>query len=198
MPRLVATHEEIKMADDVSDLPDALIATNVEERVFDDPLEKEQFENLFCEFDPSVTFQYLKSFRRVRINFISPELAAKARIHLHQAEFLGTIIKCYFAQAKQTTCDDSPHLKPPPMEKQFLISPPASPPVGWEQVQESHPVINYDLLAAIAQLAPGESHELHPPSESQPGIVVHICEDPEGYNDPNRPRIVQTRRPEAT
>lgn len=51
-----------------------------------------------------------------------------------------------------------PHLQLPAPHKQFLISPPASPPVDWEQSLESRPVINYDLIHAIAELAPGKSH----------------------------------------
>jgi hypothetical protein len=34
--------------------------------------------------------------------------------------------------------------------------------VGWEQPREGNPVVDYDLMAALAQLAPGEHHELHP------------------------------------
>ena len=41
----------------------------------------------------------------------------------------------------------------------------------------------------------GQSHEIHPPSKDQPGIVVHICEDPEGYI-PGGCNIPQTRCPE--
>ncbi len=44
----------------------------------------------------------------------------------------------------------------PPVEKQFLISPPCSPPVGWEQPREGQPVVDYELIAAMAQLAPGK------------------------------------------
>ena len=51
--------------------------------------------------------------------------------------------------------DENPHLQLPAPHKQYLISPPASPPVDWEPCFEKKPVINYELLAALAQLAPG-------------------------------------------
>lgn len=70
--------------------------------------------------------------------------------------------------------------------------------------EEGEPIVNHDLLAALANLMPGESHELHPPSTDHPGIVIHTAklqiedddqleEDDDGFRVN---RIVQTRCPE--
>jgi len=44
---------------------------------------------------------------------------------------------------------------------------------------------------------PGESYELHEGTDTQPSIVVHICEDPVNY-DKRPKKIVQTRCPTRT
>lgn len=181
-----------------SDLPNILIITGVPEEVFDDAGSKEEFETLFREFDSEAEFLYLKTFRRARIIFDFPRSATRARICLHERTFHGATIKCYFAQPVEAN-DSSPSsqfLLPPKPEKQFLISPPCSPPDGWESVHEKEPKINYDLIAAISNLAAGEDHEICPASESAPGIVVRACEDPEGFS--GRPQILQTRCPPTT
>ena len=53
---------------------------------------------------------------------------------------------------------DMTYLQPPQPQKQYLISPPGSPPDGWEPVKERAPAVNFDLITAIANLAPGQPH----------------------------------------
>lgn len=57
-----------------------------------------EFESLFRKYDETASFLYLRSFRRARVNFSTPEMAATARIHLHELELYGKRVKCYFAQ----------------------------------------------------------------------------------------------------
>ncbi|XP_008553119.1 protein sarah [Microplitis demolitor] len=177
------------------DLPTSVIVTNVDPRVFKSNELKAEIEELFKQFGENATFQYFKSFRRMRVNYKSPSAAAHARIQLHQAKFGDTNINCYFAQPVTPIDLEDQHLHPPALTKQFLISPPASPPVGWEPRPEDEPLVNHDLLAAIANLSPGESHELHPGGSGQPGIIVHVCENA-ATNPPNRAPIQHTRCPE--
>lgn len=176
------------------DLPTSVIVTNVDPRVFIDDDVKAEIEGLFKAFGKEATFQYFKSFKRMRVNFNTPSSAAHARIHLHQLHFGDTDINCYFAQPVTPIDVEDRHLQPPALTKQFLISPPASPPVGWEPREEGEPLVNHDLLAAIANLSPGESHELHAGGSGQPGIIVHVCENP--VIPPIKPTIPHTRCPD--
>lgn len=168
--------------DSFDDLPTSIIVTNIHSEVFASPELKQEMENLFRTFSENATFQWLRSFRRLRVNYDNAIAAANARIKLHQYEFnKKTIITCYFAQP--VTPVSNKNLQPPAPVKQFLISPPASPPAGWEPREENEPLVNHDLLAALASLTPGESHELHPQTEDQPAIIVHTARLPDTATD---------------
>ncbi|XP_017010375.2 protein sarah [Drosophila takahashii] len=184
-------------ADSFDDLPTSIIVTNIHSEVFANPELKHAMEELFRTFSETATFQWLRSFRRLRVNYDNAIAAANARIKLHQYEFNPrTVITCYFAQP--VTPVSNKNLQPPAPVKQFLISPPASPPAGWEPREEGEPLVNHDLLAALASLTPGESHELHPQSEDQPAIIVHtamLAETGSGGIQVKAP-IVQTKCPE--
>ncbi|XP_048054114.1 calcipressin-1 isoform X2 [Chanodichthys erythropterus] len=178
-----------------------LVATPVDDDIFSRTQIREQFEALFRAFDPGTSFQFFKSFRRVRINFTDALAAAEARVKLHKSDFNGKEMRLYFAQSVHI---GSPRLEPPKPEKQFLISPPASPPVGWAQSQDAMPVLNYDLLCAVSKLGPGEQYEIHTGTTNTPSVIVHVCEDEISEDEEEaaesgkraRPKIIQTRRPD--
>ncbi|KAM8903140.1 calcipressin-1 isoform 2-T4 [Spinachia spinachia] len=184
-----------------------LVASVTNQEVFNRPDAQSTFEALFRSFDPEVQFQYFKSFRRVRISFSDALAAAEARLRLHKTDFSGKEMRLYFAQSVHI---GSPRLEPPKPDKQFLISPPASPPVGWSQSLDATPVVNYDLLCAISKLGPGDKYELHTATPTTPSVVIHVCDDERGDSSapddsdqddkprPLRQKIVQTRRPDFT
>ncbi|KAF5353181.1 hypothetical protein D9757_010987 [Collybiopsis confluens] len=84
----------------------------------------------------------------------------------------------------------SNYLRPPELEKNFLISPPGSPPVGWEPIKEDPPnatPLAEDLTAALQQLQieqrEREGHNkqgpeilLDPEEGSGVGVYVEDCD----------------------
>lgn len=204
------SHKRSKDSDSDSildDLPTSLIVTNIHSEVFTDEKQRDEMEELFRFFSPTVKFQWFRSFKRLRVNYDTPVAAATARIQLQQYQCGKSRISCYFAQPVTPVAQK--YLQPPAPYRQFLISPPASPPLDWQPHEESEPIVNHDLLAALANLTPGESHELHPSSTEHPAIVVHtaiiaeetdvetvVAEETEVF--PAHQRIMQTRCPERT
>ena len=153
----------------------ALIVRSLPENIFIDDNAKKEFENLFSSFGEAY-FTYLPGFRRVIVKFTDSKSANDAKTALHEKECKDCVLKVFFKEeAKQV---GEPFLKLPRAEKLFLISPPASPPVGWEQIIEDPPVVNYELLSAVAKLEiPGKPVELVSKTDNIPGIVVVGCED---------------------
>ena len=82
-----------------------------------------------------------------------------------------------------------PFLEPPAPEKEFLLSPPGSPPVGWEQQKEDRPntqALSDDLIKALQKLsieqdAPGAekvgtSTLFQGSDQAVPGVILHATE----------------------
>lgn len=70
--------------DSFDDLPTSLIVTNIHSEVFVNEDLKAEMESLFRQFSDDVTFQWLKSFRRLRVNYVDAvsagELSLKCQV----------------------------------------------------------------------------------------------------------------------
>lgn len=81
-----------------------------------------------------------------------------------------------------STVPDDQYLRPPAIEKNFLISPPGSPPVGWEPIKEDPPNVTPltdDLIVALRKLQvhnKRSSKEMLLEPEDGVGVSVYVEE----------------------
>jgi hypothetical protein len=135
------------------DLPKNLIVTSLPSELFSNLDIKSKFERMFTEIDESCKFFYFRIFKRCMIQFENPISAILARFELDDKLFLNDSLRIFLTKPIKLK-NTRPFLEPPQNEKTFLISPPSSPPVGWQQELEDPPVINFDLLAALSKINP--------------------------------------------
>ncbi|NWU95293.1 RCAN3 protein, partial [Upupa epops] len=183
---------------DLSDLPTSLFACSVHEAVFEVQEEKVRRRGTSLGFSAVSRAAALEGFVRIfRLELMIPEALSSHEDSMNISHSVSPHF-CLQAQVSGEIADKS-YLLPPQPVKQFLISPPASPPVGWKQSEDATPLINYDLLCAVSKLGPGEKYELHAGTESTPSVVVHVCEseteEEEEIKNPKQ-KILQTRRPD--
>ncbi|CAJ0581178.1 unnamed protein product, partial [Mesorhabditis spiculigera] len=177
------------------ELPNSIIITQVPDEVYNNMAVKRQFCEMFNDIEPNPHFDFLKSFRRIRIIFMTPENATTGKCRVEHFSFKGSQMKAYFGQRLILRTDTGALLQPPPLEKQFLISPPCSPPVGWEQLKEMPPVVcSFDLMARLAAFAVDEEYKVHDSGSSGcPSIIVSPCETP--LEAPSKIEMPRTPRP---
>ena len=96
-------------------------------------------------------------------------------------------MRVYRADPTQIESDETQehnhYLRPPANEKNFLISPPGSPPVGWEQIREDPPnatPLAVDLIAALRKLevqeeAARRGRGLEVLLEPEEGVGISVC-----------------------
>ncbi|CAK4034616.1 calcineurin A [Lecanosticta acicola] len=148
---------------DLSDLPqlsqptppsNTLIITNLNSLDIFTASNLESIRNAINQHAPIQTFSPLKSFRRIIVSFYTSEDAIQIRQVLDGETVLGDRVRVYFGQ--ETKIEQEPqHLQAPQSQKLFFISPPPSPPVGWEMRNEEPPnkdVHAEDLADALARL----------------------------------------------
>jgi len=129
--------------------------------------------SLIDQHAPIHTWSPLKSFRRIIIVFYDVEAAKNIRRTLDGELIFGSRVRVYFGLETDTSAADQ-HLRAPHTEKLFFISPPPSPPHGWEIRNEEPPnkeVLPDDLALALARL---QARSNAPVSPDSPGDAMDI------------------------
>ena len=105
---------------------------------------------------PLASWSPLKSFRRIVCSFATVDDAVAVREALDGEALLGSPrLRVYFGEHTPLHPDGDRHLHAPESKKLFFISPPPSPPHGWESKPEDPPnavVVAEDLAHALARL----------------------------------------------
>ena len=60
---------------------------------------------------------------------------------LHAKNLFGSLLRVHYTSSQEAPHHDCHNLAVPAAPRQFLISPPPSPPVGWEPSEEDAPVV---------------------------------------------------------
>jgi hypothetical protein len=150
---------------DLSNLPqlttipvpsNTLIITNLNDPAIFGPTNLATIKAALDTHATTYSFSPLKSFRRIIASFYSIDAAIDIRTKLDGENVLGQRIRVYFGAETKITTQEDQHLKAPSTGKLFFISPPPSPPHGWESRHEDPPnkeVHAEDLADALHKLS---------------------------------------------
>jgi len=148
---------------DLSNLPplvqptppsNTLIFTNLQSLDIFRPDNLQTIRDLIAHTAPIYSWSPLKSFRRIIVSFFNEEAAIAVRQVWDGEALMGERCRVYFGQQTKISQEDV-HLALPDAGKLFFISPPPSPPHGWEMRLEDAPnkmVHAEDLADALAKL----------------------------------------------
>ncbi|KAF8602738.1 Calcipressin [Ceratobasidium sp. AG-I] len=128
---------------------------------FFDPLVLQALRDLFVSYGRLFSWAPLRGLGRIIVVYWDPAAAEDAKRGIDGLN-LGTdsdepafVMRVFRGAPTPTQSSQPVKLAPPPLEKNFLISPPGSPPVGWEPVVEDPPNRNTlaaDLVEALRRL----------------------------------------------
>lgn len=162
------------MSIDLTDLPpltqpsppsNTLLITNLEALEIFTAANLDSIQRAINDHAPIHSFAPLKSLRRIVCSFYTIEAAVEIRKVLDGESVLGSRVRVYFGKDTKIEQEDQ-HLQAPKSSKMFFISPPPSPPMGWEMRNEEPPnkdVHAEDLASALAKLhaRPGPDDAMH-------------------------------------
>ncbi|KAI1846541.1 hypothetical protein JX265_010660 [Neoarthrinium moseri] len=149
---------------DLSNLPpltqpvvptNTLLITNLGDLEIFRPDNLQTIRDLISQTAPVCTWSPLKSFRRIVCSFADEQAAIKVRSVWDGEAVMGERCRVYFGQHTPLNLNQDQHLALPDAGKLFFISPPPSPPCGWEMRLEDAPnkqVHAEDLADALAKL----------------------------------------------
>lgn len=118
------------------------------------PENLQKIRDLITKTAPMHAFAPLKSFRRIVVSFFDIDASVAVRQVWDGEAVMGERVKIYFGQPTPVQAKPE-HLELPDAGKLFFISPPPSPPHGWEVRLEDAPnkqVHAEDLAEALAKL----------------------------------------------
>ncbi|RDL40326.1 uncharacterized protein BP5553_00305 [Venustampulla echinocandica] len=131
-----------------------LIITNLQDPAVFHPENIQILKDLINGAAPIHSWAPLRSFSRIIVSFFEEQSAIRVRQILDGETILGQRVKIYFGHQTPIEPKDE-HLHLPDAGKLFFISPPPSPPHGWEVKMEDAPnkqVHAEDLAEALAKL----------------------------------------------
>ncbi|KAF2636464.1 Calcipressin-domain-containing protein [Massarina eburnea CBS 473.64] len=168
---------------DLSDLPplvqpsppsNTLIITNLLEPEIFQPSNLVQIRETINLHGTVHTWAPLKSFRRIVVSFFDVDSAVTIRQKVDGEQIMGCRVRVYFGLNTPLNPTDQ-HLALPKSDKLFFISPPPSPPMGWEMRDEEPPnqiVHPEDLAVALAKLHADPHHYPSPTEEDGDGDFI--------------------------
>ncbi|KAH7911898.1 Calcipressin [Hygrophoropsis aurantiaca] len=172
----------------------SLVITQVP-RSFFQPVIMRALQDHFATYGDINQWVPIASFSRIILVYYSEDSAERAKLNCDPLVIqprnarTPTILRVYRSDNNPIITPSSPtsdnFLRPPPIEKNFLISPPGSPPIGWEPVKEDPPnatPLADDLIAALRKLKLQERRSsrevlLEPEDGVGVGVYVEDCDN---------------------
>ena len=158
-----SSRKSVSLTLDLSNLPplvqptppsNTLLFTGLQSLDIFRPDNLQTIRDLVAQTAPIHAWAPLKSFRRIVVSFFDEESAIRVRSVWDGEAIMGERCRVYFGQPTPIDAKDT-HLALPDAGKLFFISPPPSPPHGWEMRLEDAPnkmVHADDLADALAKL----------------------------------------------